>query len=150
ALGSWSLTPKVKLTPERLHAVAWVRRLGPSTTAACAVVAVALPLLFTSSSQEFLLTRVLIYALIALSVTVLVGWAGQLSLGQFAFVGLGAVVATAMVGRGVGFPAAVAFGAVAGAAAAVVVGFPALRVRGPFLGVTTLAFAVASQGWLFG
>lgn len=148
--GSWSLTPKVKAVPERLQSLAWVRHMGKLAAAAGVLVAGLLPLVFTTSSQTFLFTRVLLYAMVGLSVTVLVGWAGQLSLGQFAFVGLGAVTATALVARGVSFPVAVAYAAVAGAAAAVIVGFPALRVQGPLLAVTTAAFAVASQAWLFG
>ena len=42
----------------------------------------------------------LLYAMVALSLTVLTGWAGQLSLGQFAFVGLGAMTTAALVTRG--------------------------------------------------
>ena len=56
----------------------------------------------------------LILALAALSVTVLIGWAGQLSLGQFAFVGLGAMVTGALVSAGLAFGAAVGYAVVAG------------------------------------
>ena len=45
----------------------------------------------------------LLYALVALSLTVLTGWAGQLSLGQFAFVGVGGMTTAALVREGVGF-----------------------------------------------
>src|SRR6185295_13127969 len=90
----------------------------------------------------------LLYAMVAVSLTVLTGWAGQLSLGQFAFVGLGAMSTTALVREGVGFVPAVAFAAVVGGASAMVVGAPALRRPGLFLAVTTLAFAVMTSSWL--
>jgi ABC-type branched-subunit amino acid transport system ATPase component/ABC-type branched-subunit amino acid transport system permease subunit len=91
---------------------------------------------------------VLLYALVALSLTVLTGWAGQLSLGQFAFVGLGGMTTAALVRDGVGFlPALVLAGCVT-AAVAIVVGAPALRRPGLYLAVTTFAFAVMTSSWL--
>jgi ABC-type branched-subunit amino acid transport system ATPase component/ABC-type branched-subunit amino acid transport system permease subunit len=147
--GGWSLTPRVAAIPERLRQLWWVRRLGPLAGGVGLALAVLLPLLITSASRNFLFSRVLIYALVGLSVTVLSGWAGQLSLGQFAFVGLGAMTATALVGRGMTFPVATGYAIVAGVFVAVAVGFPALRVRGLFLAVTTLAFAVAASNWIF-
>lgn len=146
--GSWSLTPKVKAIPERLREVWWVKRLNPLVGAFGVVVAVLLPVVFDSSSQVFLFARVLIFAMVALSVTVLTGWGGQLSLGQFAFVGLGAMVTAALVDRGMPFGYAVGYATVAGVVAALLIGFPALRVRGLFLAVTTLAFAVAARGYI--
>ena len=65
------------------------------------------------SSQTFLFSRMLIFALVALSVTVLTGWAGQLSLGQFAFVGLGAMTTARWSSRGMPFGAAVVYATVA-------------------------------------
>jgi len=147
--GGWSLAPRVAAIPERLRGMWWVRRIGPLAGGAGLAVALALPLVFTSATRNFLFSRVLIYAIVGLSVTILSGWAGQLSLGQFAFVGLGALTATALVGRGMSFPVAVAYATVAGVFAAIAVGFPALRVRGLFLAVTTLAFAVAASNWIF-
>ena len=47
--------------------------------------------------------RVSLFVLIGLSLTVLTGWAGQLSLGQFAFVGLGAFGTASLVSRGMPF-----------------------------------------------
>jgi ABC-type branched-subunit amino acid transport system ATPase component/ABC-type branched-subunit amino acid transport system permease subunit len=93
----------------------------------------------------------------------LTGWAGQLSLGQFAFVGLGAILSAALV-RGmtfdvfgahidlgtVPFEAAVLIAVVVSTLVAMIVGIPALRVRGLFLAVTTLAFAVMATNWLLG
>ena len=146
--GSWSLTPKVKAVPEGLREVWWVRHLSRLIGGGAFLVAVVLPFV-SSNAQTYLFTRVLLFAMIGLSATILCGWAGQLSLGQFAFVGVGALSATALVGHGMRFDLACGYAAVAGAGAALVVGAPALRVQGPFLAVTTLAFAVASQDWLY-
>ncbi|MBW3664965.1 MAG: ATP-binding cassette domain-containing protein [Actinobacteria bacterium] len=147
--GGWSLTPRVAAIPERLRHVWWVRRMGPLSAAAAVALAIGLPLVVSSASRNYLFTRVVLYAIIGLSIAVLSGWAGQLSLGQFAFVGVGAMVTAALIGRGMGFPVAVGYATVAGAVVALAVGFPALRVRGLFLSVTTLAFAVAASNWLF-
>jgi branched-chain amino acid transport system permease protein len=74
---------------------------------------------------------------------VLIGWTGQISLGQFAIAGLGATVTGDLVSRtGADLLFALLAGAAAGMLAALLLGLPALRVRGLFLGVTTLAFAV--------
>ena len=146
--GTWSLTPKVRAIPQRLRSIWWVRRLNLVAAGAGLVLAVTLPLVFNTSAHIFLLARVLLYAMVALSVTVLTGWGGQLSLGQFAFVGLGAMMTAALADRGMPFGFAVAYATVAGVVAALLIGFPALRVRGLFLAVTTLAFAVAARGYI--
>jgi ABC-type branched-subunit amino acid transport system ATPase component/ABC-type branched-subunit amino acid transport system permease subunit len=146
--GTWSLTPKVKAIPERLLTVGWVRRLPQLGTGISLAAAVLLPYAFSGASQVFLFTRVLLFALIALSVTVLTGWAGQLSLGQFAFVGLGAMTTVALHNRGMPFAIAVFYATLAGVLAALCVGAPALRIRGLFLAITTLAFAVAARGYI--
>ncbi|MHB8465758.1 MAG: ABC transporter permease subunit [Acidimicrobiales bacterium] len=147
--GGWSLTPRVAAIPERFRQLWWVRRIGPLTAAAGLTVAILLPVVFSTASRNFLFARVVIFALIGLSVTILSGWAGQLSLGQYAFVGLGALTTTSLVNRGASFPVAAGYATVAGVAAAIAVGFPALRARGLLLAVTTLAFAVAASNWIF-
>ena len=84
-----------------------------------------------------------------LSLLVVTGWSGQFSLGQFAFVGIGAYTASRLAAEGYSLPFNLVVGAVLGAAVAAVVGLPALKIRGLFLGVSTLAFAVLAPGWLF-
>jgi branched-chain amino acid transport system permease protein len=85
-----------------------------------------------------------------LSLIPLTGWAGQASLGQFAFVAVAAVVGGALTSR-VGLPFWVALVIVPffTAAFTVVIGIPALRIRGLFLAVATFAFAIAVQAALF-
>lgn len=111
------------------------------------LVAIAVPLIVTAPSRQFLYSQILLMALVALSLTVLTGWAGQLSLGQFALVGLGGVTAYTLFMNGVQFPVGVLVGMVVSAATAAIVGLPALRMRGVFLAVTTLALAVSAP-WI--
>jgi ABC-type branched-subunit amino acid transport system ATPase component/ABC-type branched-subunit amino acid transport system permease subunit len=148
-VGGFVPTPRTKPVPAAIADHRLVRQLPLLTRAVPLLVAVALPFVFSGSDQVFLLSKVLIFAIAAISVTVLIGWAGQLSLGHFAFVGLGSMVTGALVARGVPFFGAVGYAVVAGLLAGIVVGAPALRLKGLFLAITTLAFAIASSSWLF-
>ncbi|HEV7536290.1 MAG TPA: branched-chain amino acid ABC transporter permease, partial [Acidimicrobiia bacterium] len=104
----------------------------------------------TSTGQTNLGGIIALNAIVALSLVVLTGWAGQVSLGQFAFVAVGAVVAGALTARvGMTFWLALPLATAFTAAFAVVVGLPALRIKGLFLAVTTFAFAVAVRSLLF-
>lgn len=145
----FSLGLRIRPIPAAAKQVWHVRNLSRIGFGTLILVGFALPLVASAPSQSYLFTRVVVFVIIGLSVTVLTGWAGQLSLGQMAFVGVGALTATALFNQGMSFPVATAYAAVAGALCALVVGFPALRVRGPFLALTTLAFAVAAQAWLY-
>jgi ABC-type branched-subunit amino acid transport system ATPase component/ABC-type branched-subunit amino acid transport system permease subunit len=90
------------------------------------------------------------YALIAFSLVILTGWVGQISLGQGAFVGIGAFT-TGFVSRrwGVPFPVSLPIVAVVSAAVATALGVVALRVRGLYLAVATLIFAWMADAYLF-
>jgi branched-chain amino acid transport system permease protein len=79
----------------------------------------------------------------------LTGWAGQVSLGQFAFVAVGALTGAWVIADAhLPFAVALVVGTVASALGAVVVGLPALRLQGLYLAVTTLALATMT-GSLF-
>jgi len=93
---------------------------------------------------------VVVFALIGTSVVVLTGWAGQVSLGQMAFVGAGAAVgAWGTVQMGWEPVTSMAVAGPVGAVVAIVVGLPALRIRGLYLAVTTLAVSIAASEWIF-
>ena len=117
-----------------------VRRAGLITTAALVLL---MPLVL-DNSRTFLVSRIFVFAMIAVSMTILTGWSGQLSLGQFALVAAGAVVAARLVGH-VPVLVLLPIGGALGAAIAVVVGLPALRIRGLYLAVTTLGLALLMQ-----
>lgn len=108
-----------------------------------ALVLVILPL-FLGPGRVFLMTLGVIYAIAALSLVILTGWTGQISLGQWAFAGFGGAVAAAMHIAGWNVMIAVFCGAVAGSVVAMIVGIPALRIRGLFLAVATITFTVAT------
>jgi ABC-type branched-subunit amino acid transport system ATPase component/ABC-type branched-subunit amino acid transport system permease subunit len=145
---SWSFAPRTRPVPARLRDHWIVRNTNRAVAAVVLVVAILLPVIVDTASRHFLYSRMLLFAIVALSLTVLTGWAGQLSLGQFAFVGLGAMTTVSLVGNGLSFELAVPLATVLTVVAALVVGAPALRVRGLFLAVTTLAFAVMTASWL--
>lgn len=118
---------------------AWVGRSGVVLTLA---VAVLLPAV-VSPGRSFLLARVCIFAVIALSLTILTGWAGQVSLGQFGLVAVGAVIAARAPDWNLAILLPVA--GLVTALVAIIVGLPALRIRGLYLAVTTLGFALFMQ-----
>jgi ABC-type branched-subunit amino acid transport system ATPase component/ABC-type branched-subunit amino acid transport system permease subunit len=110
-----------------------------------AVGVLALPLVGTDSQVNFG-TVTLAYALVALSLVVLTGWGGVVSLGQVAVMGVGAVITANLIAdRNLDLFVALGLSAVAGGVIALALGLPALRVSGQFLAVTTLAFAVAME-----
>ena len=139
--------------PARVASLPSVRALRVGGVAAGLALAVSLPLLpvfgFNSQAKAFLFTTVCGYAIVGLSLTVLTGWAGQVSLGQIALVGVGAFAAARLVDAGLPWwlvpPAA---GAV-GAGIAVLIGLPAVRIQGLYLAVITLSFGVLATGWGF-
>lgn len=86
------------------------------------------------------LTFVLIYGIVGLGLMLLAGFTGLFSLGHAAFLGVGAYTQGYLTTHGVPFPIALAGAAALSAAVGVVVGLPALRVKGIYLGIATLSF----------
>ncbi|OGB33206.1 MAG: ABC transporter permease [Burkholderiales bacterium RIFCSPLOWO2_12_FULL_61_40] len=86
------------------------------------------------------LTFVLIYAIAGLGLMLLAGFTGLFSLGHAAFLGVGAYAHTVLTNAGLPFPLALACAAGLSAAVGLVVGLPALRVKGIYLGMATLSF----------
>ncbi len=145
---SWRSADEVRPIPVVLAQLAPVRALRIGGTAALVATAVALPYLLPVD-RSLKSSALLIYALLGLSVVVLTGWAGQLSLGQVALFAIGAAVgAKATASWGLDLTVGLLLAGLAGAAAAVVIGFPALRLRGLELAVVTLAAALATTSWL--
>jgi len=90
------------------------------------------------------------YALVAISLVVLTGWVGQISLGHAGIVGVGAYVTGHVVnGWGVTFPVNLLWAGAAGAFVAAVLGLVAVRVRGLYLAVATLIFSWTAVEFLF-
>ncbi len=88
------------------------------------------------------LTYVLIYGVVGLGLMLLAGYTGLFSLGHAAFLGVGAYTQAVLTQAGVPFVVALAGAVALSAAVGVVVGLPALRVKGIYLGMATLAFGI--------
>jgi len=107
-------------------------------------------LVLTSGSARLAVITTLIGAVIALSLVVVTGYAGQVSLAQLAIAGVSAFVLTFLTESwGVPFPIAPLLAALAATAIGVLVGLPALRLRGLTLGVVTLALAFGLEAVWF-
>jgi len=119
---------------------ATARRLG--VLAAVAVIAL-LPLVLSSSYWQTNLTVCAINVLLVLGLDFILGFAGQLNLGQSAFYGLGAYASTLLITRiGVPFWVAFAAGVAFAGLAGVVLAMFAVRLRGHYLAIASLGFAV--------
>ena len=91
-----------------------------------------------------------VLAIGALSLNVLVGYTGQISLGQQAFIGIGAFTAAYVFGHNnQGFYVGLLAGAVVGATQAIVLGLIALRVRGLYFALVTLAWGFVAENAIF-
>ncbi len=147
--GSWRLAAEERPVPRELASLPVLRAVRYVFASLFALVALVVPFV-ANAGQISKLQSILLLGVVGLSLVVLTGWAGQVSLGQYAFVAVGAVVAGGATSRGgIPFLLSVPLGAVAAAAVAVLVGLPALRVKGLFLGVATFGLAVTTSVLLF-
>jgi branched-chain amino acid transport system permease protein len=145
---SWSSTGVVKPTPlelRHLPEVKWVRR---GLIVAVAALFLWLPSTWNASDQ-YTAAVAIVWAMVGVSLVVLTGWGGHISLGQFAVVGIGAfTTGNLLIHTQLDFFIVVILAGAAGAAVSLLVGLPALRIRGLFLAVTTLALAIAVNSYL--
>ena len=110
--------------------------------AAAAVIAV-LPLVFTDSYWRTNLIVCAINVLLAIGLDFILGYAGQLNLGQSAFYGIGAYVSTLLIMRlGVPFWPAFLCGVAAAGISGMLLSLFAVRLRGHYLAIASLGFAV--------
>ena len=146
---SWDAVEPVRPLPPDVAGHPRWRTAVLASRAGLAVALVALPFVLTSAST-FFAASVALVAVVVVSATVLTGWAGQLSIGQWALAGVGGVLGSKLAtDLHVPFWEAFVLAAVLGGLCALVLGLPALRLEGMTLAVVTLAFAVASASWLF-
>jgi ABC-type branched-subunit amino acid transport system ATPase component/ABC-type branched-subunit amino acid transport system permease subunit len=145
--GSWAAVQALRPVPEALQRLWLVRNLGMLVGLAALVVAALLPL-FISSSNAITMVSIMAFAIVGLSVGIITGLGGQLSLGQFAVAAVGAWASYEVSSRIGHFELSFLYAGLAGAAASLVIGLPALRIRGLFLTVTTLSFALVTPAYL--
>lgn len=163
---SFSFVPTTRPLPHAVARLWWVRHSSRIGIGLLIAAAATLPFLITLASRQLLFSEVLLFALIGISLVVLSGWTGQISLGQAALAGIGGLTTAALVaGRDIGvgiggewftlalpdihFLLALLVGAAATGAVAVIIGLGALRIRGFHLAIATLALALLGQQFLW-
>jgi len=144
--GSWAAVQALRPIPQQLMEIPAIRLLAPGLGVLFVGVLALLPLIVTNSlSVTF--TGILCFSVVGLSIGVLSGLGGQLTLGQFGVAAIAAVVSY-QVSTHTNFFVAVVCAGIAAGLVSVVIGLPSLRVRGLMLTVTTLGFALATPAWL--
>ena len=148
AVSSWQAAREVRPIPTELRSIRAVRWANLTPLGVSLLFVVSLPF-WLSDSKLVIATVTGIIAIVAVSLVLLTGWAGHVSLGQMAFTAIGgAVSAWATQSAGWDFGLALLAAGAAGAATAALVGIPAARAGGLTLAVTTLALAPAVLFWL--
>ncbi|MHB1912934.1 MAG: ABC transporter permease subunit, partial [Acidimicrobiales bacterium] len=149
AMVSWRMVAEPRALPRELAGVGIVRATRYGFLVAIIAAGALYPYLVNTRLVS-IGSNIALYAIIALSIVVLTGWAGQISLGQYGFVAIGAVLAGGLTSRaGVSFWLAVPVAVLITALVATLVGLPALRVPGLYLGVASFAFGVIVWQGLF-
>ena len=145
---TWRAVKEFRPIPAELRDVAEVTWARWAVTTVVALIVVGMPFIL-GDAKTGRATLVVIYAMVGVSLVILTGWAGQISLGQFAVSGIGAAVAGGLAANhGMDFFLSLFLGGLAGAGIAVLIGIPALRIQGLFLAVTTLAFAFTVESFV--
>lgn len=144
-ISTWKAIKEVRPIPAELARLPEVRWTFNALRMLLLAFVLSYPL-FAGPTSEAAMSLVFVYSMVAVSLLILTGWAGHISLGQFALVGFGAATTSVLYGRhGWDITLAIVAGTIVAALVALIIGLPALRIRGPFLAVTTLAFAVTSS-----
>lgn len=115
-------------------------RSGILLVAALAVLAIGAA--FMKRSDVYLLTLTMVYLMATFGLNLTVGYAGQMSLGQAAFFGIGAYIAAIALKAGLPFLIVLPMAAIACFVVGLALGFPALRVQHHYLAFATLGFNV--------
>lgn len=146
--GSWRAAREVRPIPREMRALPSVRRALRIGAVTGGALLLGFPFIM-SPSQVNVTTVTLIYAMVGMSLLILSGWAGQLSLGQFAFAAVGGYAASlARAELHLPLPLCLLVAMLAGAVAAIIVGAPGLKMRGLHLAITTLAVSLTSTAIL--
>jgi branched-chain amino acid transport system permease protein len=119
-----------------------MKRSGKVIALAIALAALAVGAAYLKRSDVYLLTLCCVYLMATFGLNLTVGYAGQMSLGQAAFFGIGAYHAAILLKLGWPFFAVLPVAAIACFVIGLALGFPALRVQHHYLAFATLGFNV--------
>ena len=143
-----AFVPTLRELPARLRASAaarGVRILGIIVLGFCCLLS-----LVAGSATNDTLIQVVIYAMVGVSLTVLMGYSGQVSLGHWGLTGFGAFALANFFSRfHVPYLISLPLVVVAGMAISLLIGLPALRIKGLYLAVITLGFSLTAEAFLF-
>jgi branched-chain amino acid transport system permease protein len=143
-----NLPSRGELVERRLPLAPRAERLWRTSAIATAAAVVAL-IVLPYDFRQALITS-LLATIMCLSLVVITGFVGQISVAQLALAGVsGFILSHLATDYGVGFPWAMLIGAVGATVCGLVVAVSALRVRGVSLAVVTLAAAVAIEQFVF-
>ena len=145
--GSWAAVQSWRPLPDAVARLPELRYFARAAGAVALAAAVLLPAFITNKDAVTLAT-IMAFAIVGVSVGIVTGLGGQLSLGQFAVGAVGAVVSYQVARRVDAWPLALLYAGLAGAAVSLLIGLPALRIRGVLLTVTTLGFTLVTATWL--
>ncbi len=140
--GGWKEAELITKLHPRIAALNIVKVSKVVMLVALVCAAVLVPLVLEPGAA-FTASIMVIWAIVGVSLVVLTGWSGQISLGQFGIVGAASVLSGNLIAHwNVDLFVMLAAAMATGALVALLLGVPALRISGPFLAVVTLAFAV--------
>jgi ABC-type branched-subunit amino acid transport system ATPase component/ABC-type branched-subunit amino acid transport system permease subunit len=126
-----------------------MRRLRPALAAPLAIAVIAAAgIVFAYKGDgysSFVLAMVALTATVGVGLNVLVGLAGQVSLGHVGFYAIGAYTVAILTMQGLSFWLALPLAGITAAAVGAILALPALRVTGPYLAMITIAFAFIVQ-----
>lgn len=146
-VASWSLVREIRPVPRELRRLPEVRYGFKGVQLLLLVALLVVPLMLQPTKVNLLFEQAVMFALIGISLVVLTGWAGEISLGQIAFFALGAATAGKLATLDWHFFLCILGAGFVGAGAALTIGIPALRIRGPFLAVATLGLALTTSSF---
>ncbi|HYD10940.1 MAG TPA: ABC transporter permease [Acidimicrobiales bacterium] len=145
---TWSATGIIKPIPRELRRLPEIRIGKAVLFTAIGLAFVFVPMSW-GPSRQLLAAVAMVWGMTAVSLVVLTGWGGHISLGQFALVGVGGLVAgNLLVDHNTDLFVTLLASGIAGGLVAMLVGLPALRIKGLFLAVTTMALAIALDSYV--
>ncbi len=144
-VSTWQSVKDIRPTPTELRKVAEVRWARIALGVVGTIFALTFPFII-GAAESGLAVELVVFAMVGVSLVILTGWSGQISLGQFAITGVGALIGGGLAANyNWDFFVVLLVAGAAGAVAATLIGLPALRIQGLLLAVTTLSFAFTVQ-----
>jgi branched-chain amino acid transport system permease protein len=120
-----------------------IRRTWTKVWVLAIVVALFLLPVYAPEHLVYVATLVCIYSIGVIGQNLLIGYTGQISLGQAGFLAVGAYAFGHVARLGLPWPVALVGAGLAAGLFGIVVGFPSLRLKGPYLAVATMGFGIA-------